>query len=375
MQHMAHARQQQADASDEECCPYMEEEDNAVLDQSVDYSLDSDINTSLPENTPPLDNLLVDSSFPDMAMDVPEIDFGIQDHNNDNDDGEDVHDGEDGHGSEAAENELDAASVRSGSERSDGEATNMTDQLSFLLNESAADALDLSTVKQETSAAERDESAEEKDASSTAEHQNDDDDSALEQDADPATNMTDQLSLLLSENAEQEQGPNESAALDLSTVEPETNAVERDESAAKKEASSTAEHQNDDDSSALEQDADPVEQDVSNADLQDATGLAQDIIISTVDDQEQAITSHQEKKDDEDGMYLEQTASATEEHAIEPEEQEMKLKLVVSGITHFLDNGQPLASPAASALASPASADMSVTSDATFRLGRQMGKF
>jgi hypothetical protein len=89
----------QADSSsdDDEC--YIEE-DHAILDQSADYSLDSDINASQPDSGL-LENRL-DSSFLDMAVDDdPEIYFN--DHEDDNE--RVLH----GQASETREKELEAS--------------------------------------------------------------------------------------------------------------------------------------------------------------------------------------------------------------------------------------------------------------------------
>jgi hypothetical protein len=361
-QYMLQARQQEEDTSDDEC--YMEE-DNAIQDRSVDYSLDSDINTSLPENAP-LDNLLDDSSFPDMEMDEPDIIFGAQD----DDDGEDVYYGE---GSEPAEYKMDA-SVQ-GSEHSDAEATNMTDQLSLLLRDNAErspndSAQDLSVVKQDTSAAERDESVVEQETSA--------------------------------------------AERDESVVEQETSAAERDESVVEQDARTADQN----DTHALEQDVDPAEQDVRTAD-QDASILAQDICTddqggtlkqTMISDDKDGVqqetttvehdttapeqdsghssmssdfdrTSHHEEEKKEDlsvrSVRSEKELSSTPPQEEQPQEEKIipmdddELdSILMSGMAQFLDNGQPHASPN-----DDASVDRSVMSEATFRLGRHMGKF
>jgi hypothetical protein len=167
-QSMLHA---DSSSDDGEC--YMED-DNAILDQSTDYSLDSDINASQPDDAP-LENLL-DSSFPDMAVDDdPEMYF-----NNQEDDNEHVLHGQ---ASETREKELEA-SVQ-GSEYSNDEATNMTAQLSLLLGDNSVQAPNLRTVDKETNKANRDESAVNQNQDEIAVEQNQDE-IAVEQQADPA---------------------------------------------------------------------------------------------------------------------------------------------------------------------------------------------
>ena len=138
---------QEIDSSDDEC--YMEDEEDVTAmfqDRSIDYSLDSDINTSLPDAAAPMENLLDDSSFPDMAEDDDDSEIYLS-HPQEEEE-EEYDNNNTGH------QELEAIRVQ-GSDHSDDEATNMTGQLSMLLSDNTVQGLNLSTaVEQETSATE-----------------------------------------------------------------------------------------------------------------------------------------------------------------------------------------------------------------------------
>ena len=130
----------------------MEDEEDVTAmfqDRSIDYSLDSDINTSLPDAAAPMENLLDDSSFPDMAEDDDDSEIYLSHPQEEEEEEEEEYDN-----NNTGHQELEAIRVQ-GNDHSDDEATNMTGQLSMLLSDNTVQGLNLSTaVEQETSATE-----------------------------------------------------------------------------------------------------------------------------------------------------------------------------------------------------------------------------
>jgi hypothetical protein len=108
----------------------------------------------------------------------------------------------------------------------------------------------------------------------------------------------------------------------------------------------------------------------------DTTSPQEDSAQSNVSSDSDRGSHHEEEEKKEDlsfGSFRSEkelcSAPLQEEEIIPKDDDEMD-SVMISGIAQFLDSEQTRTSPSDNS-----SVDMSVTSDATFRLGRHMGKF